>query len=92
MNIQRDDVGIVPYGDKLYTVANNYICRDRLPDGPCKINHKRTVEDACPYGGIIVYVTYKLQFEYPDCTAEENFRRLLLGGTTVYEGTPSDAE
>ena len=34
----------------------------------------------------------KLQFEYPDCTDEENFRRLLLGGTTVYEGTPSDAE
>ena len=67
-------------------------CRDRLPDGPCKINHKRTVEDACPYGGIIVYVTYKLQFEYPNCTAEGNFRRLLLGGTTVYEGTPSDTE
>ena len=30
------------------------------PDGPCKINRKRTVEDACPYGGIIVYVTDKL--------------------------------
>ena len=62
------------------------------PDGPCKINRKRTVEDACPYGEIIVYVTDKLQFEYPNCTAEENFRRLLLGGTTVYEGTPSDTE
>ena len=32
------------------------------PDAPCEINHKRTVEDACPYGGIIVYVTDKLQF------------------------------
>ncbi len=48
--------------DKLYTVANNYICRDRPPDGPCKINHKRTVEDACPYGGIIIYITDKLHF------------------------------
>ena len=63
-----------------------------IPDGPYEINHKRTVEDACPYGGIIIYVTDKLQFEYPNCTAEENFRRLLLGGTTVYEGTPSDTE
>ena len=26
------------------------------PDGPCEINHKRTVEDACPYGGIIIYI------------------------------------
>ena len=32
------------------------------PDGPCEINHKRTVEDACPYGVIIIYVTYNLQF------------------------------
>ena len=32
------------------------------PDGPCKINRKRTVEDACPYGEINVYVTDKLQF------------------------------
>ena len=92
MLCSRADVGIRPYGGKLYTVANNYICRDRPPDGPCEINHKRTVEDACPYGGIIVYVTYKLQLEYPTCTAEGNFRRLLLGGTTVNEGTPSDAE
>ncbi|MEE1225464.1 MAG: hypothetical protein UH081_09415, partial [Clostridia bacterium] len=53
----RDDVGIVPYGGKLYTVANNCICRDRLPDGPYEINHKRTVEDACPYGGYIVNIT-----------------------------------
>ena len=31
-----------------------------IPDGPYEINHKRTVEDACPYGGIIIYVTDKL--------------------------------
>ena len=31
-------------------------------------------------------------FAYTFCTAEENFRRLLLDTTTVYEGTPSDAE
>ena len=33
-----------------------------IPDGPYKINHKPTVEDACPYGGIIItsLITYNL--------------------------------
>ena len=33
-----------------------------IPDGPYKIDHKRTAEDACPYSGIIIYITDKLQF------------------------------
>ncbi len=87
MNIQRDDVGIVPYGGKLYTVANNYpAVGTGVLDCPFMVNFTRTVWNEGPYNYHCKH-PYKLQFEYPNCTAEENFSRLLLcseGAVRVY--------
>ena len=49
MNIQRDDVGIVPYGGKLYTVANNYpAVGTGVLDCPFMVNFTRTVWKPVP--------------------------------------------
>ena len=50
MNIQRDDVGIVPYGNKLYTVASNYpAVGTGVLDCPFMVNFTRTVWNEGPY-------------------------------------------